>query len=143
LRCPRGIAEAGIISVRASLVLRSYPSSNYDVDVGASQLIIDGKIKIKNDSQIAEFTETGLKFENGSELPADVVVFATGYVCTLIHATFSQTTYMFSGSETPATACARSVVMPWVTSASRFGGSTQRARSTVCGAIWACLGCGT
>ncbi|KAJ7213361.1 hypothetical protein C8J57DRAFT_1538778 [Mycena rebaudengoi] len=27
---------------------------------------------------IAEFTETGLKFENGSELAADVVVFATG-----------------------------------------------------------------
>ncbi|KAJ7347250.1 hypothetical protein DFH08DRAFT_867664 [Mycena albidolilacea] len=50
----------------------------YYIDVGASQLIIDGKIKLKNDSQIAEFTETGLKFENGSELPADVVVFATG-----------------------------------------------------------------
>jgi NAD(P)H-nitrite reductase large subunit len=41
-------------------------------------MIIDGKIKLKNDSQIAEFTETGIKFENGSELPADVVVFATG-----------------------------------------------------------------
>jgi len=33
---------------------------------------------LKNDSQIAHFTGTGLKFENGSELPADVVVFATG-----------------------------------------------------------------
>lgn len=49
-------------------------------DVGGSQLIIDGKIKLKNDSQIAEFTETGLKFENGSELAADVVIFATGFV---------------------------------------------------------------
>lgn len=49
-------------------------------DVGGSQLIIDGKIKLKNDSQIKGFTETGLKFENGSELPADVVVFATGCV---------------------------------------------------------------
>ncbi|KAI0055331.1 FAD/NAD-binding domain-containing protein [Artomyces pyxidatus] len=48
-------------------------------DVGASQLLIDGKIKLKNDSQIARFTPTGLEFDNGSTLDADVVVFATGY----------------------------------------------------------------
>ncbi|KAJ7748281.1 hypothetical protein DFH07DRAFT_830240 [Mycena maculata] len=53
-------------------------AGGYYIDVGASQLIIDGKIKLKNDSQIAEFTEMGLRFENGSELPVDVVVFATG-----------------------------------------------------------------
>ena len=47
-------------------------------DVGASQLIIDGKIKLKNDAQIARFTQTGLEFEDGSTLDADVVVFATG-----------------------------------------------------------------
>lgn len=41
-------------------------------------MIIDGKIKLKNDSQIEKFTKTGIKFENGTELPADVVVFATG-----------------------------------------------------------------
>ena len=49
-------------------------------DVGTCQKIIDGKIKIKNDSQIERFTKTGLKFTNGSELEADVVLFATGYV---------------------------------------------------------------
>ena len=48
------------------------------VDVGGSQLIIDGKIKLKSDSQIERFTETGIKFENGTELLTDVVVFATG-----------------------------------------------------------------
>ncbi|KAJ6600169.1 hypothetical protein B0H10DRAFT_2230969 [Mycena sp. CBHHK59/15] len=53
-------------------------AGGYYLDVGGSQMIIDGKIKLKNDSQIAEFTESGLKFEDGSELPADVVVFATG-----------------------------------------------------------------
>ena len=47
-------------------------------DVGASQLIIDGKIKLKNDAQIARFTPTGLEFEDGGTLDADVVVFATG-----------------------------------------------------------------
>lgn len=49
-------------------------------DVGACQKIIDGKIKIKNDSQIERFTKTGLKFTDGSEVEADVVMYATGYV---------------------------------------------------------------
>ncbi|PFH47509.1 hypothetical protein AMATHDRAFT_151910 [Amanita thiersii Skay4041] len=53
-------------------------AGGYYLDVGASQLIADGKIKLKNDSQIKEFTETGILFGDGSELPADVVVFATG-----------------------------------------------------------------
>jgi hypothetical protein len=49
-------------------------------DVGASQMIIDGKIKLKNDAQISRFTEKGLAFEDGSTLDADTVVFATGWV---------------------------------------------------------------
>ncbi|KAJ7648501.1 hypothetical protein B0H17DRAFT_1103099 [Mycena rosella] len=53
-------------------------AGGYYLDVGASQMIVDGKIKVKNDSLIERFTPSGLKFENGSELPADVVVFATG-----------------------------------------------------------------
>jgi len=53
-------------------------------DVGASQMIIDGKIKLKNDAQISRFTEKGLAFEDGSTLDADTVVFATGWV-KLIH----------------------------------------------------------
>ncbi|KAK1217332.1 hypothetical protein PQX77_020013 [Marasmius sp. AFHP31] len=51
----------------------------YYLDVGASQMIIDGKIKLKSDSKLERFTETGLRFEDGSELPADVVLFATGF----------------------------------------------------------------
>ncbi|KAL0574959.1 hypothetical protein V5O48_007004 [Marasmius crinis-equi] len=54
-------------------------AGGYYLDVGASQMIIDGKIKLKNDSQLEGFTETGLRFEDGSELPADVVLFATGF----------------------------------------------------------------
>ncbi|KAG6839710.1 hypothetical protein C0991_012404 [Blastosporella zonata] len=53
-------------------------AGGYYLDTGASQLIADGKIKLKNGSLIEKFTETGLKFEDGSELSADVVVFATG-----------------------------------------------------------------
>ncbi|THV01378.1 FAD/NAD(P)-binding domain-containing protein [Dendrothele bispora CBS 962.96] len=51
----------------------------YYIDTGATKLIINGKIKLKNDSLIESFTSTGLKFKDGSELLADVVVFATGY----------------------------------------------------------------
>jgi len=53
-------------------------AGGYYLDVGASQLIADGKIKVKNGSQIKEFTESGLLFEDGSQLLADVVIFATG-----------------------------------------------------------------
>ncbi|KAF8510816.1 hypothetical protein BU17DRAFT_55151 [Hysterangium stoloniferum] len=52
-------------------------AGGYYLDVGASQLIIDGKIKIKNGS-IKTFTTDSLVFEDGSTLKADVVVFATG-----------------------------------------------------------------
>lgn len=54
------------------------PSRQMAVDTGGSQLIAEGKIKLKNDALIESFTETGIKFDNDSELAADVVVFATG-----------------------------------------------------------------
>lgn len=48
--------------------------SNAYADVGASCLVADGKIKLKNDSQIKELTE----IKNGSEVLADVVICANG-----------------------------------------------------------------
>lgn len=42
-------------------------------------MIIDGDIKLKQGTEIERFTEKGLKFADGSELEADVVLFATGY----------------------------------------------------------------
>ena len=52
--------------------------SGYYIDVGASELIADGEIKLAH-GQVSEVTETGVKLEDGTELPADVIVFATGY----------------------------------------------------------------
>lgn len=52
--------------------------SGYYIDIGASQLIIDGKIKL-HAGQVSEITENSVVFEDGSELPADVIVYATGY----------------------------------------------------------------
>ncbi|KAI1358738.1 hypothetical protein F5Y08DRAFT_332866 [Xylaria arbuscula] len=51
----------------------------YYIDVGASQLIADGKIKVKQGLEIDEVLPHGLRFEDGSELEADEIVFATGY----------------------------------------------------------------
>jgi putative flavoprotein involved in K+ transport len=52
--------------------------SGYYIDVGASQLIIDGKVKLVA-AQVEEITPNGVRLDNGKELPADVIVYATGY----------------------------------------------------------------
>ncbi|MGQ7847443.1 NAD(P)/FAD-dependent oxidoreductase [Granulosicoccus sp. 3-233] len=52
--------------------------SGYYIDIGASQLIIDGKIKLKS-GQVSEITEDSVIFDDGTELPADVIVYATGF----------------------------------------------------------------
>ena len=52
--------------------------SGYYIDVGASQLIIDGKVKLRA-GQVAEIVEDGVVLDDGTHLPADVIVYATGY----------------------------------------------------------------
>jgi putative flavoprotein involved in K+ transport len=52
--------------------------SGYYIDVGASELICNGSIKLKL-GRFERITPRGLKFADGSELPADLIVYATGY----------------------------------------------------------------
>jgi putative flavoprotein involved in K+ transport len=52
--------------------------SGYYIDIGASQLIIEGKIKHVF-GQVTEITENAVKLADGREIPADVIVYATGY----------------------------------------------------------------
>ncbi|WP_428696391.1 NAD(P)/FAD-dependent oxidoreductase [Stappia sp.] len=52
--------------------------SGYYIDIGASQLIIDGKIKLVG-GQVEEITENSVRLDTGVEVPADVIVYATGY----------------------------------------------------------------
>ena len=52
--------------------------SGYYIDVGASDLIADGKIKLAH-GQVTKITKTGVVLDDGTELPADVIVYATGY----------------------------------------------------------------
>jgi putative flavoprotein involved in K+ transport len=53
--------------------------SGYYIDVGASQLIIDGEIKLRSRVEIERLTERSVVLSDGSELPADLVVYATGF----------------------------------------------------------------
>ena len=53
--------------------------SGYYIDVGASQLIIDGRIKLKSGSDVSHLTPTAVVLRDGTELPADLVIYATGY----------------------------------------------------------------
>ena len=52
--------------------------SGYYIDIGASQLIIDGEIKLAH-GNVKEIVEDGVVLEDGTKLEADVIVYATGY----------------------------------------------------------------
>ena len=54
------------------------------LDTGACQKIIDGKIKIKSGGAVERITSSGVRFDDGTELPADVIIVATGYVQQLL-----------------------------------------------------------
>jgi putative flavoprotein involved in K+ transport len=53
--------------------------SGYYIDVGACDLVIDGSIKVKSGSDVSHLTEKAVVLKDGTELPADLVVYATGY----------------------------------------------------------------
>ncbi|WP_028309948.1 MULTISPECIES: NAD(P)/FAD-dependent oxidoreductase [Derxia] len=53
--------------------------SGYYIDVGASELVANGSIKLKSRVGIESLTENGVLMKDGTELPADLVVYATGY----------------------------------------------------------------
>lgn len=53
--------------------------NNYYIDVGASQMIIDGKIKVKSGSGVDRLTENSVILDDGREIAADAVIYATGF----------------------------------------------------------------
>ncbi|KAK1141525.1 hypothetical protein N8T08_008937 [Aspergillus melleus] len=64
----------------AGLFLKYFQrGGGYYIDVGASQLVADGKIKVKHGQEIAEIRPHGIRFADGSELEANEIVLATGY----------------------------------------------------------------
>ncbi|EIW83191.1 FAD/NAD(P)-binding domain-containing protein [Coniophora puteana RWD-64-598 SS2] len=61
------------------LMLAWNRAGGYYLNVGASELIVEGKIKLKSGPKIERFTSSGIQFEDGSHLDTDVAIFATGY----------------------------------------------------------------
>jgi putative flavoprotein involved in K+ transport len=52
--------------------------SGYYIDVGACDLVADGSIKLAH-GEVGRLTEDSVVLADGMELPADVVVYATGF----------------------------------------------------------------
>lgn len=52
--------------------------SGYYIDVGAAELVANGDVKLAK-GQVDHLTETSVVLADGTELPADLVVYATGY----------------------------------------------------------------
>jgi putative flavoprotein involved in K+ transport len=52
--------------------------SGYYIDVGAADLVADGKVTLVR-GQVDHLTRDAVVLEDGTELPADLVVYATGY----------------------------------------------------------------
>jgi putative flavoprotein involved in K+ transport len=53
--------------------------SGYYIDVGASDLVCDGKIKLKSRVEVKEIKPKAVVLSDGTELKADLIVYATGY----------------------------------------------------------------
>ncbi|MCJ1285169.1 hypothetical protein MMC26_004507 [Xylographa opegraphella] len=80
----RGLLSAGFAldsGPDASGLMMKYlhRGGGYYIDVGASQMIADGKIKVKQGQEISRINAHSETFADGDELEADEIVFATGY----------------------------------------------------------------
>lgn len=65
----------------AGLLMKYFQrGGGYYINIGASQLIVDGKIKVRQGVEIDEILSNGLRLRDNSILPADEIVFATGYL---------------------------------------------------------------
>lgn len=76
--CNPCITPGVVVTISVRSPIASHCLSYTVPDVGASELIAEGKIKLKSGNPIKRFTSTGVEFEDGSQIDADIVVFATG-----------------------------------------------------------------
>lgn len=62
------------------LMMKAYRTgSGYYIDVGASDLIINGDIAVRSGVSIKSLMPHGILFDDGTELAADVIISCTGY----------------------------------------------------------------
>lgn len=72
-RCDE-IPQSAELKARKRELPSTCDGGGYYIDVGASKLIADGKIKIKQGQEVDRLTEKGIKFADGVELEADIIV---------------------------------------------------------------------
>jgi putative flavoprotein involved in K+ transport len=53
--------------------------SGYYIDVGASELVANGSVKLRSGVNIERINPSSVTLTDGTELPADLIVYATGY----------------------------------------------------------------
>jgi putative flavoprotein involved in K+ transport len=53
--------------------------SGYYIDVGASELVANGSIKLRSGVAVTQIKQHSVVLDDGSELQADLIVYATGY----------------------------------------------------------------
>lgn len=64
----------------SGLMMKAYRTgSGYYIDVGASDLIIDGAIKVRSGVSVARLGERSVVLDDGSEIAADAVIVCTGF----------------------------------------------------------------
>jgi len=78
------LAQAGFLldwgQDRSGLMMKALRTgSGYYIDVGASGLIAAGEIKVRSGVELRALKKRSVLLSDGSELPADVVIFATGF----------------------------------------------------------------
>ena len=75
------IAVHGIRPLRSAVGEAEYrrAASGYYIDVGASQMVIDGRIAVRSGVQIQQLKANQVALTSGEVLPADVLVCATGF----------------------------------------------------------------
>jgi putative flavoprotein involved in K+ transport len=64
----------------SGLTMKAYrKASGYYIDVGGSELIAEGKIKVRSGVEVTEVRQQSVILSDRSELPAELIVCATGY----------------------------------------------------------------
>lgn len=63
----------------AGLMAYQRAASGYYIDVGACQMVMDGRIALRSGKGIARILPGGMELEGGEVLEADAIVYATGF----------------------------------------------------------------
>ncbi|KAG1758149.1 putative dimethylaniline monooxygenase (N-oxide-forming) [Suillus occidentalis] len=74
----------GVFIYSASFYFLTGIPGGFYIDRGCAKLITSGKITVKSGHEISRFSPSGLVFDDGSRVTADLVIFATGYSKTTI-----------------------------------------------------------